>query len=78
MSLINMDDTVVLCTTTMCTGALPGPHGSDLFTRGETQALVMVITTLETERDTQIIDALGGEHREHFMLHYNFPSLLLE
>ena len=53
------------------TGVLPRTHGSALFTRGETQALV--ITTLGTERDTQIIDALGGEHREHFMLHYNFP-----
>ena len=53
------------------TGVLPRTHGSALFTRGETQALV--ITTLGTERDSQIIDALGGEHREHFMLHYNFP-----
>jgi polyribonucleotide nucleotidyltransferase len=53
------------------TGVLPRTHGSALFTRGETQALV--ITTLGTERDSQIVDALGGEHREHFMLHYNFP-----
>jgi polyribonucleotide nucleotidyltransferase len=53
------------------TGVLPRTHGSALFTRGETQALV--VTTLGTERDSQIIDALGGEHREHFMLHYNFP-----
>jgi polyribonucleotide nucleotidyltransferase len=56
---------------TIRTGVLPRTHGSALFTRGETQALV--ITTLGTERDSQIIDALGGERREHFMLHYNFP-----
>ena len=53
------------------TGVLPRTHGSALFTRGETQALV--ITTLGTERDSQIIDALAGERREPFMLHYNFP-----
>jgi polyribonucleotide nucleotidyltransferase len=53
------------------TGVLPRTHGSALFTRGETQALV--VTTLGTERDSQIIDALDGERREHFMLHYNFP-----
>ncbi len=53
------------------TGVLPRTHGSALFTRGETQALV--ITTLGTERDSQIIDALDGERREPFMLHYNFP-----
>ncbi|MEJ2691494.1 MAG: polyribonucleotide nucleotidyltransferase [Candidatus Thiodiazotropha sp.] len=53
------------------TGVLPRTHGSALFTRGETQALV--VTTLGTERDSQIIDALEGSHREHFMLHYNFP-----
>jgi polyribonucleotide nucleotidyltransferase len=56
---------------TIRTGVLPRTHGSALFTRGETQALV--ITTLGTERDSQIIDALEGERREHFMLHYNFP-----
>ena len=50
---------------------LPRTHGSALFTRGETQALV--ITTLGTERDAQIIDALEGESRDSFMLHYNFP-----
>ena len=50
---------------------LPRTHGSALFTRGETQALV--VTTLGTERDSQIIDALEGERREPFMLHYNFP-----
>ncbi len=53
------------------TGVLPRTHGSALFTRGETQA--MVVTTLGTERDSQIIDALEGSRREHFMLHYNFP-----
>ena len=53
------------------TSVLPRTHGSALFTRGETQA--MVVTTLGTERDAQIIDALNGERREHFMLHYNFP-----
>ncbi len=53
------------------TGVLPRTHGSALFTRGETQALV--VTTLGTERDSQIVDALEGERREAFMLHYNFP-----
>ncbi|MBI3513397.1 MAG: polyribonucleotide nucleotidyltransferase [Proteobacteria bacterium] len=52
-------------------GVLPRAHGSALFTRGETQA--MVVTTLGTGQDEQIIDALAGEYREHFMLHYNFP-----
>jgi len=52
-------------------GLLPRAHGSALFTRGETQALV--VTTLGTGDDEQIIDALEGERREHFMLHYNFP-----
>ncbi len=52
-------------------GSLPRTHGSALFTRGETQALVTV--TLGTSRDAQIIDALEGERREPFMLHYNFP-----
>jgi polyribonucleotide nucleotidyltransferase len=52
-------------------GVLPRTHGSALFTRGETQALV--VTTLGTTRDAQIIDGLTGEHREPFMLHYNFP-----
>lgn len=52
-------------------GLLPRTHGSALFTRGETQALV--VATLGTERDAQIIDALEGEHKESFMLHYNFP-----
>ena len=53
------------------TGALPRAHGSALFTRGETQALV--VTTLGTGRDAQLIDALAGERKEPFMLHYNFP-----
>jgi polyribonucleotide nucleotidyltransferase len=53
------------------TGVLPRAHGSALFTRGETQALV--VTTLGTDRDAQIIDALEGEVRDRFMLHYNFP-----
>ncbi len=53
------------------TGVLPRTHGSALFTRGETQALV--VATLGTGRDEQIIDALAGEYRERFMLHYNFP-----
>jgi polyribonucleotide nucleotidyltransferase len=52
-------------------GVLPRAHGSALFTRGETQA--MVVTTLGTGQDEQIIDALEGEYRSHFMLHYNFP-----
>ncbi|MED5517777.1 MAG: polyribonucleotide nucleotidyltransferase [Pseudomonadota bacterium] len=52
-------------------GILPRAHGSALFTRGETQALV--VATLGTGQDEQIIDALAGEYREHFMLHYNFP-----
>lgn len=52
-------------------GILPRTHGSALFTRGETQALV--VTTLGTAQDEQIIDALEGEYRSNFMLHYNFP-----
>ena len=52
-------------------GILPRTHGSALFTRGETQAIV--VTTLGTGTDEQIIDALTGEYREAFMLHYNFP-----
>ena len=53
------------------TGLLARTHGSALFTRGETQALV--VTTLGTGRDAQIIDSLTGERKEPFMLHYNFP-----
>lgn len=52
-------------------GILPRAHGSALFTRGETQALV--VTTLGTGQDEQIIDALEGEYKERFLLHYNFP-----
>ena len=52
-------------------GILPRAHGSSLFTRGETQAFC--VATLGTGSDEQIIDALEGEYREHFMLHYNFP-----
>jgi polyribonucleotide nucleotidyltransferase len=52
-------------------GVLPRTHGSALFTRGETQALVT--TTLGTGRDAQIVDALEGERKDPFMLHYNFP-----
>ncbi|MDQ6685792.1 MAG: polyribonucleotide nucleotidyltransferase [Pseudomonadota bacterium] len=52
-------------------GVLPRVHGSSLFTRGETQAMVAV--TLGTDRDSQRIDALAGEYHEHFMLHYNMP-----
>ncbi|GAB3733227.1 polyribonucleotide nucleotidyltransferase [Luteimonas pelagia] len=52
-------------------GVLPRVHGSALFTRGETQAIVAV--TLGTARDGQIIDAVGGEYKEHFLFHYNFP-----
>lgn len=53
------------------TQVLPRAHGSALFTRGETQA--MVVTTLGTDRDSQIIDAIEGEYRDPFLLHYNFP-----
>ncbi len=53
------------------TGVLPRTHGSALFTRGETQALV--VATLGTGRDAQLIDAIDGEYKDSFMLHYNFP-----
>ena len=56
---------------TIRTGVLPRAHGSALFTRGETQALV--VTTLGTGRDAQMIDAIEGERKEPFMFHYNFP-----
>lgn len=52
-------------------GVLPRTHGSALFTRGETQALV--VATLGTERDAQMIDAIAGEYKDSFMFHYNFP-----
>ena len=56
---------------TVRTGVLPRTHGSALFTRGETQAVV--VTTMGTERDAQMIDAIEGEYKDSFMLHYNFP-----
>ncbi len=64
-------DTRTVRPITMRTGVLPRTHGSALFTRGETQALV--VATLGTGRDEQIIDALGGEYTDRFMLHYNMP-----
>lgn len=64
-------DTRTVRPITIETGVLPRTHGSAKFTRGETQALV--VTTLGTERDSQIIDALEGDYRDPFMLHYNFP-----
>jgi polyribonucleotide nucleotidyltransferase len=64
-------DAITVRPITIKVGVLPRTHGSALFTRGETQALV--VTTLGTGRDSQIIDALEGEYREPFMLHYNFP-----
>ena len=64
-------DTRTVRPITIRTGVLPRTHGSALFTRGETQALV--VSTLGTARDEQIIDALQGEYRDRFMLHYNFP-----
>jgi polyribonucleotide nucleotidyltransferase len=64
-------DTKTVRGITIRTGVLSRTHGSALFTRGETQALV--VTTLGTGRDAQIIDGLTGERKEPFMLHYNFP-----
>ncbi|MCG6886900.1 MAG: polyribonucleotide nucleotidyltransferase [Proteobacteria bacterium] len=64
-------DTKTVRAITVKVGVLPRTHGSALFTRGETQALV--VTTLGTERDAQIIDALSGSYRDPFMLQYNFP-----
>lgn len=64
------DLTTVRPITVKC-GLLPRTHGSALFTRGETQAIVT--TTLGTTRDAQIIDAVNGEYKDPFMLHYNFP-----
>ena len=64
-------DTRTVRPITIRMGVLPRAHGSALFTRGETQALV--VTTLGTERDAQLIDALSGTSKEQFMLHYNFP-----
>ena len=64
-------DTRTVRPITIRTGVLPRAHGSALFTRGETQALV--VATLGTARDGQIIDALQGEYTDRFMLHYNMP-----
>jgi polyribonucleotide nucleotidyltransferase len=64
-------DTRTVRPITIRTGVLPRTHGSALFTRGETQALV--VATLGTGRDEQIIDALQGEFKDRFMLHYNMP-----
>ncbi len=64
-------DTTTVRPITVRPGVLPRTHGSVVFTRGETQA--MVVTTLGTGRDAQIIDAIEGERKETFMLHYNFP-----
>ena len=64
-------DTRTVRPITVRTGVFPRTHGSALFTRGETQAIVL--TTLGTGRDAQLIDALEGERKEPFMLHYNFP-----
>ena len=64
-------DTRTVRPITVRTGVLPRTHGSALFTRGETQGLV--VATLGTSRDEQIIDALAGEYRDRFMLHYNMP-----
>ena len=64
-------DTRTVRPITVRIGVLPRTHGSAVFTRGETQ--VLVVTTLGTGRDAQIIDALEGERKEPFMLHYNFP-----
>jgi polyribonucleotide nucleotidyltransferase len=64
-------DTRTVRPITIRTGVLPRTHGSALFTRGETQALV--VATLGTGRDEQIIDALQGEYADRFMLHYNMP-----
>jgi len=64
-------DTTSIRPITVRTGVLPRVHGSALFTRGETQAIV--VTTLGTARDAQTIDAVAGERKDHFLFHYNFP-----
>lgn len=64
-------DTRTVRPITIRVGVLPRTHGSALFTRGETQALV--VTTLGTDKDAQIIDAIEGEYRQPFLFHYNFP-----
>ena len=70
-SRIDGRDTKTVRPISVRTGVLPRTHGSVLFTRGETQAIV--VTTLGTGRDAQLIDALEGTRKENFMLHYNFP-----
>jgi len=70
-SRIDGRDTKTVRPITVRTGVLPRAHGSALFTRGETQALV--VTTLGTERDAALIDGLSGLSKEQFLLHYNFP-----
>jgi len=70
-SRIDGRDTKTVRPISIQTGILPRTHGSALFTRGETQAIV--VATLGTERDAQTIDALEGERKDAFMLHYNFP-----
>ncbi len=71
LSRIDGRDTKTVRPITIQPGLLPRTHGSALFTRGETQAIV--VATLGTDRDAQIVEALDGEARETFMLHYNFP-----
>lgn len=68
---IDLRDTETIRPITVQTGVLPRTHGSAFFTRGETQAVV--VATLGTGRDAQIIDSASGEKKEFFMLHYNFP-----
>lgn len=68
---IDSRDTETIRPITVQTGVLPRTHGSALFTRGETQAIV--VATLGTGRDAQVIDSATGEKKENFMLHYNFP-----
>jgi len=70
-SRIDGRDTRTVRPISISVGDLPRTHGSAIFTRGETQAIV--VTTLGTGRDAQIIDAIEGERKEPFMLHYNFP-----
>ncbi|MFB3101499.1 MAG: polyribonucleotide nucleotidyltransferase [Gammaproteobacteria bacterium] len=70
-SRIDGRDTKTIRQITTEVGVLPRAHGSALFTRGETQAIVVV--TLGTERDSQIVDAIEGSYKDPFMLHYNFP-----
>ncbi|OAV35442.1 Polyribonucleotide nucleotidyltransferase [Moraxella catarrhalis] len=64
-------DLETVCALDIQVGVLPYTHGSALFTRGETQALV--VTTLGTTRDVNLVDTLAGTKQDHFMLHYNFP-----